>query len=1394
MSVINPTRSVALTTEYLNLPITAGITPTGYWFYYTPAVGGNTALGAKITPYVWGTKLPLKNGVTSLTMEGTMPLITETWDGSNQQYHGSCIEWIGPGVNDITGTAEDDAFFFSHLGAIAATDDAFYWDRAFEPVAGSDWEYYQYHAHLPTTYVQYENGRQTIGGDGWIDQGDKAYGYMISVRVRISSVNYTSVMARIHTPSVGGAHNSHNDVTLPTVGNKNYMPGGILRGVGERYHTFYISASGSDWEIFTRTYTDAAGSFGAETSLGVFNLADPLFNPSANQQSQYPVRAGMGVAFGARIYFPVILNNATSGFDLEIWSFNSLDTISGGTLTRQVLASGVATRPDASCCIVGTQAMYVLRTDPANGGCRLHKFDGTTWTDVGAFLTNNAADPIRVHGFEFNSQDFKFYSLLSGTASGGGSTYIGPGLYSFQLDDPFDGYAHLDYDVASASFIERGPLTAGYVQYEPSIARFTRVNATEPQAIGADITVLDYSPPGQSFFNRKSIGFGGKDFYYNAITLADGRKFASGQIEGNVDNLGIGGDFLFSLYSADLSQATHFAFGGAGDDYFTSVCQCKRGKRLWLTGYTKSQVIPKGEILIHGWCRNLNDGGTPSQWSDITIDTDGNIYAVGTKEGQFTVVAKYDKNYDLQWQRLLGDATYIDLGEAIAVDSVGNVYISGSTTYAGAGSTDVLLVKLDTDGTLQYAKVYGTASAENGRSIAVINKSGTEYIVIAVVSGTSTTFVTADLSGTIIEQNIYTNLVVNRVRSVQSTATVGRFLFAGNDGAGTNKAKFGMCELLSSTGKMMQWVSTYSSASAYTAYDIANTEAAVSGNNAGFAVCGTAGSTGGFLLKLSVNESAGTFTVSKSWAKTMVLSDGMPMAATPGLLSLAVSPYTDTTKYIWAVGCTNVGLNPAMGMEEGLVTRWQSTDGTLDWQNQFGHDMAETFLAVVNDTTGKNIVVGGWSESHSDSRDCVIFRCYKEGYGTGIYNLTTTGTAPYYYVISDLAVSSNTDTLTPLSAPSNTAASFATASYSIFDEPGQFNSRNYDGPFGPDGIFNLIIAYIDLDLLAAYMNTAEFRESNAKCNALNYINDFSQIGKIWQAGTVGDGSADDGNMFGYDIIEASSDLVYTIGQTSGDVAKTNTGVSGVYDYLLVELDPLTEEIEFYQNGTSKDEETYALTELANGKIAFTGRTSGELGDPNEGAYDIFLGIYNPVDETFVYRSIGSGLDDVGANIHDLGNNELAIAYFSYGSLVGTTNSGSQDIGVVKYNYATNTWGTAYQTGSSTSELFLQNGRPSTLLTNNRIAITASSTGIFADNAITYGYLDICLAILDLTTGIWSKFQVGTTANEIAASISNDGDILLIAGNAGGSFTDDIDAVFVEFDASDGYVAKSSSVA
>lgn len=1501
MAIINSARAVSLTTQHLNMPSTAGISPTGYWFYYTPVNVNNDTLGASIKPYKWNNILPLDAGATNMTIEGTMALVTEPWEGVNVKYHGSCVEWIGAGLNDITGVQETDAFFFAHIGSLspAIDDDAFYWDRAYSGTGGSDWYYYQYHKHLPSFYSTYEDGRQVHGGRGWINPDDKSYAYLINTRITVMGVNYQSVLARIHTPSIGGAHNSHNDVTLPTVSTKNYMSGGILKGVGNRFHAFYISANASQWDVFVRTYTQASLSFSLEVNLGTYDLADPTINPTAltGSQHSYPIRASAGTAFGERIYLPVLLNNAVSGFDLEIWSFNSLDTIAGGSIQRYVIATQQATRPDCHLKVFGTK-LYAAYTDATAGGVRLESFDPVTmiWTDEGQVVTNSNTKYVRVHGFEYNSADTKFYLLLSGSALGTGTTYTGPGLYTFQLTGSFPGYKHLDYDYVNNAYINKDALASGYLEYDQITATLTKFTTAEPAGIAEGKNVFEYTVASPKFINKRESVLGGNEFYYHGIQLKDGRKFMAGRVTGNKENFGVGtsGDLLVSIYSNITEDPHYFAWGGAGDDYITGVWEDDVDPKVWITGYTKSELVDRKDMRVHGFCRNFTDGENLMQFVDMATDSSNNIYAVGNHSTGYIVLMKFDANYNLLWQTALddGDMTASEIAYGIAVDDTDHAYICGSTDWIGSGAGDAFIAKFTPAGLLQWTKVYGTAGNEYASSICRTQNNGDVSFVSSIVnvSDNSTTFIVINSDGIELEQFKVANLKVKRVRGDTKNINEGQFIFAGDDAAGTPTGKFGIGKTFDIAG-MIKWIRTYGTNCSLT--DIRNI------GNSDYVVTGKIG-TSSILLKVATTLSLGVYTITKAWAKTMVNSE---------LKSVTV----DSLDNIYAVGYTTASGIATMGMDDGLIVKYNTT-GTLQWQNAFGHDMSEQLLSVTMDPSSEeNVLCVGWSESHSFGRDAVLFRFWGGGFGTGLYHREGNPGVPYIYQQTAITESTDATSLTTITTPTNVAGNLVetagpaapfigdtyfvthqgTNNYvfnggtfvngtdvtltlarggtytfnisavghpfyiktapgtgtvnayndgvtnngsangtitftvpetapdtlyyncrfhsgmagviNIVENPDKSNGYTladygflanvYDGSFGPSGVFMFFVGYIDLDEVQKYLNTEEHRADVAAESVgvgQKYVSYTKDVFKFWQASTVGDGTADDGNIFGYDVIKASSGKIYCIGQTSGDLSKVNTGDSGAYDYVLIEFDPVTETFEFYQNGTSNDEETYALCELGNGHIAYTGRTTGNLGGTPQGGYDIFLGIFDPETETSSYYSTGSGLDDKGLNVHDLGNNTLAIAYSSYGAVGSTANIGTEDIGVILFNYSTDVWGNAYQTGSGTSEIFEQNGKPSVLLDDNRIAICCSSAGAFADNSLSYGFLDICVGILDLNTGLWKKYQVGSGASDFASSIFSTGDKVLVSGYSRAVFADgDTNAVFVELDVLNSVSAKAA---
>ncbi len=121
--------------------------------------------------------------------------------------------------------------------------------------------------------------------------------------------------------------------------------------------------------------------------------------------------------------------------------------------------------------------------------------------------------------------------------------------------------------------------------------------------------------------------------------------------------------------------------------------------------------------------------------SAVAVDASGNVYVTGTTNSakDFPIlnsyqpilrgssdafVAKYDASGNLVWSTYLG-GSQDEGGNAIAVDSSGNVYVAGETsssdfpTTAGAiqtqfhGSSDAFVVKFSPSGTLTYSTFLG---------------------------------------------------------------------------------------------------------------------------------------------------------------------------------------------------------------------------------------------------------------------------------------------------------------------------------------------------------------------------------------------------------------------------------------------------------------------------------------------------------------------------------------------------------------------------------------------------------------------------------------------------------------------------------------------------------------
>jgi len=173
---------------------------------------------------------------------------------------------------------------------------------------------------------------------------------------------------------------------------------------------------------------------------------------------------------------------------------------------------------------------------------------------------------------------------------------------------------------------------------------------------------------------------------------------------------------------------------------------------------TQAPSIPTGQTSSWTGTKqlgtNASDGG-----KGVAVDSSGNVYVTGSTTGGLDgntnagwndiVLVKYDSGGAKQWTRQLG-TTSNDDGTGVAVDSSGNVYVTGYTeggldgnTNAAAvgwtlarphGTEDIFLVKYDSGGAKQWTRQLGTNTDDYGFGVAV-DSSGNVYVTGSTTGG-----------------------------------------------------------------------------------------------------------------------------------------------------------------------------------------------------------------------------------------------------------------------------------------------------------------------------------------------------------------------------------------------------------------------------------------------------------------------------------------------------------------------------------------------------------------------------------------------------------------------------------------------------------------------------------
>jgi uncharacterized delta-60 repeat protein len=248
-----------------------------------------------------------------------------------------------------------------------------------------------------------------------------------------------------------------------------------------------------------------------------------------------------------------------------------------------------------------------------------------------------------------------------------------------------------------------------------------------------DFLIIKLDSSGNIQWSR-AIGGTGNDYVYSIQQTSDGGYIVAGYTY----SFGTGGDVLIIKLNSSGTIQWSRAIGGTNEDAAYSIQQTSDGGYI-VAGYTKSFGAGNDDVLIIKlnssgniqWSRAIGGTNEDAAYSIQQTSDGGYIVAGYTRSfgaGSYyhTLIIKLNSSGTIQWSRAIVRTSY-DQAHSIQQTSDGGYIVAGWTRSFGGGNDDVLIIKLDSSGNIQWSRAIGGTNVDYANSIQQTSDGG--YIV-----------------------------------------------------------------------------------------------------------------------------------------------------------------------------------------------------------------------------------------------------------------------------------------------------------------------------------------------------------------------------------------------------------------------------------------------------------------------------------------------------------------------------------------------------------------------------------------------------------------------------------------------------------------------------------------